>query len=50
MPKLGPMGRDMTMVSLNTADRRRTLERLRDRLAEPRLPELVGTRIGKCVV
>jgi hypothetical protein len=34
MPKLGPMGRDMTMVSLNTADRRRTLERLRDRLAE----------------
>jgi hypothetical protein len=34
MPKLGPMGREMTMVSLNTADRVRTLERLRDRLAE----------------
>ena len=34
MPKLGPMGREMTMISLNTADRVRTLERLRDRLAE----------------
>jgi hypothetical protein len=34
MPKLGPMGTEMTMVSLNTSDRYRTLERLRDRLAE----------------
>lgn len=35
MPKkLGPMGREMTMVSLATSDRFRTLERLRDRLAE----------------
>ena len=28
------MGTDMTMVSLKTADRLRTLERARDRLAE----------------
>ena len=34
MPKLGPMGREMTLVSLNTSDRVRTLERLRDRIAE----------------
>ena len=34
MPKLGPMGREMTMVCLATSDRFRTFERLRDRLAE----------------
>ena len=35
MPKkLGPMGTEMQMVSLATHDRVRTLERLRDRLAE----------------
>ena len=34
MPKKGPLGRDMPLTSLNTADRVRTLERLRDRLAE----------------
>ena len=34
MPKLGPMGREMTLVSLNPDDRVRTLERLRDRIAE----------------
>ena len=31
MPKKGPLSRDMTLTSLNTADRVRTLERLRDR-------------------
>ena len=30
----GPLGQDVTLVSLKTADRLRTLERLRDRLAE----------------
>ena len=34
MPKLGPMGQPMTLVSLNTSDSFRTLEALRDRLAE----------------
>ena len=34
MPKLGPMGREMTMVSVCLDDRYRTLQRLRDRLAE----------------
>ncbi len=34
MPKLGPMGREMTMVSLCLDDRYRTLQRLRDRLGE----------------
>ena len=34
MPKLGPMGQPMTLVSLNTSDRYRTLEALRDRIAQ----------------
>jgi hypothetical protein len=34
MPKKGPFGTEMQLVSLATHDRVRTLERLRDRLAE----------------
>ena len=52
-PPKGPLGRDMTLVSMKTSDRLATLERLRDRLAEQidvcpsaRDLALLSTRLG----